>query len=170
MSNFLERFESVENIDECIIEMNFYSLTLIYSVESELMNKILELGKDNGGFYETYMNDYAEFLKSIIKFEKDALIESEIQFTLRNASVGNFATLREEVKYAADDAFECIFSDLREYTQKKNIDKENLNDEYLRASNLAILDLADAMSEIKEKVYSDNEKILEIIDKYNPKN
>lgn len=170
MSNFLERFESVENIDECIIEMNFYSLTLIYSVESELMNKILELGKDNGGFYETYMNDYAEFLKSIIKFEKDALIESEIQFTLRNASVGNFASLRDEVKYAPDDAFECIFSDLREYTQKKNIDKENLNDEYLRASNLAILDLADAMSEIKEKVYSDNEKILEIIDKYNPKN
>lgn len=170
MSNFLERFESVENIDECIIEMNFYSLTLIYSVESELMNKILELGKDNGGFYETYMNDYAEFLKSIIKFEKDALIESEIQFTLRNASVGNFATLREEVKYAADDAFECIFSDLREYTQKKNIDKENLNEEDLRASNVAILDLADAMSEIKKQVFSENEKILEIIDKYNPKN
>ena len=170
MSNFLERFESVENIDECIIEMNFYSLTLIYSVESELMNKILELGKDKGGFYETYMNDYAEFLKSIIKFEKDALIESEIQFTLRNASVGNFATLREEVKYAADDAFECLFSDLREYTQKKNIDKENLNEEDLRASNVAILDLADAMSEIKKQVFSENEKILEIIDKYNPKN
>ena len=170
MSNFLERFESVENIDECIIEMNFYSLTLIYSVESELMNKILELGKDNGGFYETYMNDYAEFLKSIIKFEKDALIESEIQFTLRNASVGNFATLREEVKYAADDAFECLFSDLREYTQKKNIDKENLNEEDLRASNVAILDLADAMSEIKKQVFSENEKILEIIDEYNPKN
>lgn len=169
MSNFLERFESVENIDECIIEMNFYSLTLIYSVESELMNKILELGKDKGGFYETYMNDYAEFLKSIIKFEKDALIESEIQFTLRNASVGNFASLRDEVKYAPQDAFENLVSDLREYTQMKKIDQQVLNEEDFRTSNLVILDLFDSMNDIRDRVYSDNEKILAIIDNYYPK-
>ena len=52
---------------------------------------------------------------------------------------------------------------------KENIDKKNLNEDDLRASNVAILDLADAMSEMKEQVFSENEKILEIIDKYNPK-
>lgn len=169
MSNFLERFESVENTEECIREMNDYSLNLIYSIESELMEKILILGKNESGFYATTMNDYADFLKSMIKYEKDALIDSEVQFALRSVSVGNFATLRDEVMYAPEDAFECLFSDLREYTQKKNIDKENLNEDDLRASNVATLDLADAMSEMKEQVFSENEKILEIIDKYNPK-
>ena len=170
MNNFLDRFRSVKNTEECIKEMNDYSLNIIYSIESELMETISIYAENETGFYAATLNDYAEFLKSMIKYEKDALIDSEVQFALRSVSVGNYSTLREEVRYAPDDAFECLFSDLREYTQKKNIDKENLNEEDLRASNVAILDLADAMSEIKEKVYSDNEKILEIIDKYNTKN
>ena len=169
MNNFLDRFRSVKNTEECIKEMNDYSLNLIYSIESELMETISIYAENETGFYAATLNDYADFLKSMIKYEKDALIDSEVQFALRSVSVGNYSTLREEVRYAPEDAFECLFSDLREYTQKKNIDKENLNEDDLRASNLAVLDLADAMSEMKEQVFSENEKILEIIDKYNPK-
>ena len=51
----------------------------------------------------------------------------------------------------------------------KKIDQQVLNEEDFRTSNLVILDLFDSMNDIRDRVYSDNKKILAIIDNYNPK-